>query len=85
MLLMDYPSIIGGGVPDYAKNSHMEPFARIYNAHSQIIIDEYPVNGVQDLTIYQPQCAKMTFTGKSVYNRLFQQVIHIGGESEIKH
>ena len=77
MLLMGYPSIIGGYFPDYAKSSTWKLLHAYIDTHSQILIDEYPGDGVQ--AIFQSQCANMTFSGQSRYNRLFQKLIHKGG------
>ena len=46
MLLMDYPSIRGEGLPDCAHTSKWEIFYSYIDAHSQILIDEYPVDEV---------------------------------------
>ena len=46
MLILDYPYIRGEHLPDHDKTAtcnHLN--AQIY-AHSQRLIDEYPVNGV---------------------------------------
>ena len=46
MLLEDYPSIRGGELPDYTKTSTWNLLYAYIDAHSQILIDEYPVDGV---------------------------------------
>ena len=48
---------------------------------SNILINEYPGDGVQAITIFQFRCANMTFSDNSMYNRLFKQVVQKGGES----
>ena len=55
------------------------------DAHSQILIYECPVNGVQAIKRLQLQRAKMKVSDQNIYNRLFQQVIHKGGESAINY
>ena len=47
MFLMDYISIRGEELPDYAKNSTWNPLHSYIYEHSQILIYEYPVDGVQ--------------------------------------
>ena len=51
MLLMDYPCIRGEELPDYAKNATWDLLHAYIDAHSQILIDEYPVNVVQAVSI----------------------------------
>ena len=52
-------------------------------AHSQILIHEFPGYGLQAISILQSQCANMTSADKIRYNRMFQQLVHKVGESEI--
>ena len=59
-------------------------YACIY-AHSQRLIDECPGDGVQDISIFQPQCANMIFTEQSRYNRIFQKVVQKGDNPEINY
>ena len=51
MLLVDYPSIGGRYFPGYAKNSTRDLLNAYIYAHSQILIDEYPDDGVQAISI----------------------------------
>ena len=46
MLIMDYPSIRGEDLPDYSKTSTWNLLNVYIYANSQILIDEYPGNGV---------------------------------------
>ena len=85
MLLMDYPSIRGGDFPDHAKNSILNLFRPYIDAHSQRTIDEYPGYGVQSISRLKSQCANMTSSDQSRYNRLFYNLIHKGGESAINY
>ena len=55
------------------------------DVHSQRLIDECPGDGVQAIPILQSQCANMTFADQIIYNRMFQQVVHKGGESETSY
>ena len=50
MLLMDYLSIRGEDLPDYAKESTWNLLRAYIYAHSQSLIDEYPGCGVQTIT-----------------------------------
>ena len=63
----------------------METFHAYIYAHNQRLIDEYPGDGVQSISRLKYQCENITFSGQSRYNRLFQQVIHKRGESEINY
>ena len=53
MLLMDCPLIREGDFPDYDKKSTWDLLHVYIDAHSQILIDEYPGDGVQAITIFQ--------------------------------
>ena len=46
MFLMEYPSIRGEDTPYYAKNSTCNLFHAYIDVHSQILIYEYPGDGV---------------------------------------
>ena len=66
----------------------MELFAYIYiyiYAHSQILIDGFPEDVVQAISVFQTQCANMKFSDQTRYNRIFQQVMHKRGESEMNY
>ena len=84
-MLIIYPSIRGEDFPDYDNKSTWNLLHTYINSHSQTIIDEYPRNGLQAITIFQYQCDNMNFSNKSRYNRLFQLLMHKGGESEINY
>ena len=47
MLLMDYPSTRGEALPDYTKNTIWNLLHAYIDAHSQILIYKYPVDGLQ--------------------------------------
>ena len=55
------------------------------DAYSLRIIYEYPGDGVKAISLLKSQCANTTFYDQSIYNRLFPQVAHKGGESEINY
>ena len=82
---MNYPSIIGKYLTDYAKNTTCNILHAYIDAHSQILIDECPGDGVQAISRLQSQCANMKISDQIRYNRLYQKVVHKGGESEINY
>ena len=55
------------------------------DAHSRILIAEFPTYGIKCLEKLQSHCANMTFADKSRYDRTFQQVTHKGWESAINY
>ena len=61
----------------------MEPFECIHRC--QIFIDEYLVHGLHTISRLQYQRLNMIFDNQIRYNRLCQQVIHIGGDSAINY
>ena len=85
MLHMNYTSIRGEYFPDHANNATWNLFHTYIYVHRQRLIDNYPWDGLHAITILQSQCENMTFSEKSRPNRLFQQVVQIGGESETNY
>ena len=80
---MDYPSIRGEELPYYAKKFTWDLFHQNIDEHSQRFIDECPGYGVQSISRLQSQCATMIFADQIIYNRMFHQVVHKGGDSAI--
>ena len=58
--------------------------AKIY-VHIRRLINEFPGYGVKCIAKIQSNCANISFSGKSRYDRIFQQVTHKGGESAMKY
>ena len=50
------------------------------DVNSIIFIAEFPGDGVKYIEKLQSHCANMTFSDKSRYGRIFQQITHKGGE-----
>ena len=76
MLLMDYPSIRGEYLLDYAKNDIWNLLHAHIDANSQILRDEYPGDGLQATSRLKFQCENMNSADNSRYNRMFQKVMH---------
>ena len=55
MLLMDYPSIKIKYSPDYAKEATWDLLHKYIDANSQRLINEYPGDGLQAISIVQSQ------------------------------
>ena len=85
MLLRDYTSIRGEGRPHSAKKTTWNLFHAYIDAHSQILIDGCTGYGAQAISRLKCQCENMTFSGQSRYSRMFQQVLHKGGEPAINY
>ena len=49
MLRMNYPSIRGGKLLDYAEKARWKKCHTYINSHSKRLIDEFTVDGVQDI------------------------------------
>ena len=49
MLLMDYKYIRGEDLPDYTKNTTWKILHAYIDEHSQIVMDEYPGDGLQTI------------------------------------
>ena len=50
------------------------------DVHNRILIAEFPEDGIKCIEKLKSHCANMTFSDKSRYDRIFQQVTHKGGE-----
>ena len=61
MLLMDYISIRGEDLPDYAKKATWNLLHAYIYANDQILIHERPGDVVQDISRLQSQCVNMNF------------------------
>ena len=53
--------------------------------HSRRLISEFPEYEIKCMEKLQSYCANMTFSDKSRYDRIFQQVTNKGGESSINY
>ena len=53
--------------------------------HSRRLIAEFPEDGIKCMEKLQSHCANVTFSDKSRYDRIFQQVTHKVGESAINY
>ena len=82
---MDYPSTIWEELTDHDKKATWNLFHEYIYAHSQILFDKCPGDVVPAISIFQSQCANIKFSDQSIYNRMFQQVLHKGRESEINY
>ena len=83
MLIMDYPSIRGEEIPDYAKTSTWNLLYAYIDEHSQRLTDECTGYVVKYISRLQSQCVNITFDDQIRYNRMFNQVVHKRGESLI--
>ena len=55
------------------------------DVNSRIFIAEFTGDGINCIEKLQSHCAKMDFSEKSMYDRIFQQVTHKGGESAMNY
>ena len=72
------------GVEDrtyYVKKSIMNILHANTDVHSRRLIAEFAVDGVKYIYKFQYYCANVTFSNKSRYDGLFQQVVHKVKES----
>ena len=84
--LLDYPKIGGDDViENYAKTAIRNLLHAYIDVHIRRLIAEFPKDGIKCIEKLQSRCENMTFSGKSRYDRTFQQVTHKGGESAINY
>ena len=55
------------------------------DVHIRRLIAEFPADRIKCIEILQLYCANMTFSDKSRYDRIFQQVTYKEGESEMNY
>ena len=55
------------------------------DVHSIILISEFPGYGIKCIRKFQSNFANMTFSDKSIYDRIFQEVTHKGYEYATKY
>ena len=85
-VLLDYPKIGGDDViEDDSKKAIRNLLHANIDVHSRRLISEFPKYGIKCIDNLQSHCENMTFADKSRYYRIFQQVTHKGGESEINY
>ena len=84
-VLLDYPEIGGENIKYFAKKAVWNILHANIDVHSRRLIDEFPVDGMKFIENIQLHCSHMTFSDKSRYDRIFQQVTHKGGESAMNY
>ena len=82
---MCYPYIRGGDLTDYDKKAPWDFLHAYIDAHIQILIYDYPGDGVQAISRLKSQFENMRFAEQIRSNRLFQRLIHTGGDSAINY
>ena len=75
----------GGGIKDHVKKSIRSILHTIIGVHSRRLISQFLEHGVKCISKIQSHCKNMTFSGKIIYDRIFQLVSHKGGESSINY
>ena len=77
-VLLDYPKIGGEDIKYYVKKSIRNLLHANIDVHSRRLISEFPGDGVKCISKLQSHFANVTFDEKSRYDRILQQVTHIG-------
>ena len=84
-VLLNDPKIGEGGIKYFVKKAIRNLLHANTNFHSKRLISELPGDGLKCISKLQLHCANMTFSEKGRYDRLLQQVIHKGGDSEMSY
>ena len=82
-VLLDLKQIGEENIKSFSKKAIGNILHANIDVHSRRLIAEFPADGIKCIEKLQSHCANMTFSGKSRYNRIFQQVTHKGGGSAI--
>ena len=75
-VLLDDPKIGGENIKYFAKKAIRDILHANIDVHSRRLIAEFPGDGIKFIEKLQSHCANITFSGKSRYDRIFQQVTH---------
>ena len=84
-LLLDDPNIGGEDAKDFVKRDIINIMYADIDVYRIRLIAGLPGDGVKYILKLQTNCANMTFSEKSRYDRILQQVTHKGGESEMNY
>ena len=84
-VLLDYPKIGGGNIIIFEKKAISNIMYANIDIHSIRLISEFPEYGIKCIKKLQSHCANMTFSEKSIYDRIFKQVTHKGWENAMHY
>ena len=84
-VLLDYSKIVGEDLKYFVKKSIRNLLHANIDVHNRRLIAELPGDGVKWTSKLQSHCANMNFSDKSKYDRIFQQVTHKWGDSEMNY
>ena len=84
-VLLNYPKKGGWNIKEFSKKAIMNILHANIDVRSRRLTTEFPGNGMKFIEKLQSHFANMNFSDKSIYDRIFQQVVHKGGESEINY
>ena len=73
--------IWGYNIKEFAQKAIRNILPANIDVHRRILIAEFPGYGIKFIDNLQSNCANMTFSDKSRYDIIFQQVTHKGGDS----
>ena len=80
-VLLSYPKIGGENIKDLVKMAIRNLFQSNIGIYSRVSIADFPGDGVKCIEKLQSHCANVTFSDKSRYDRIFQQVTHKVGDT----
>ena len=72
-VLLDYPKIGGEDIEYFEKRAIRNILHANIDVHSRRLIAEFPVDGIKCIEKLQSHCANMTFSDKSIYDRVFSK------------
>ena len=76
-----HTTIRGGDIEDYVNKATRNLLHENIYVHSRRLIAKITGDGVKRISKLQSHFADMPFSDKNIYDRIFQQVAHKGGES----
>ena len=84
-VLIDYPTIGEEYIFYYAEKPVKNLLHKNIDVRGRSLVSEFPGDGVKFISKLKYHCENTTFADKSRYCRLFIQVSHKGGESEMDY
>ena len=80
MVIVDYPTIGGEDIKYHVRKAIINLLHENIDVYIRRLIAEFPGCGLKCILNIKYHCANTTFAGRIIYDRIFKQVTHKGGE-----
>ena len=72
-ILLDDPKIGGENIKAFSRKAIRNLFHANIDSHRRRLFTDFPADGIKCIEKLQSQCAIMTFSDKSIYDRIFSK------------